>query len=130
MVIGSNTIQDCVQFKYLGVTITKEGTSNEDTENKIIQGRRAIGKLNSVLWNDKITMKTKKMIFSTIFESKITYGSETWEINNRNEKRLKALEMDFWRQACGVSRLEHVRNDEISRRTQRNKDILDTILKD
>ena len=60
MVIGSNTIRDCVRFKYLGVIITKEGTSNEEIDNKIIQGRKAIGKLNSVLWNDKITMKTKK----------------------------------------------------------------------
>ena len=79
-----------------------------------------------VLWNDKITMKTKKMIFSTIVESIVTYGSETWEINKRNEKRLKALEMDFWRRVCGVSRLEHVRNDEI-RRVHRNKDIMHTI---
>jgi len=35
--------------------------------------------------------------------------------------------MDFWRRACGVSRLEHVRNDEIRRRVHRNKDIMDTI---
>jgi len=51
------------------VTLTKEGNSNEEIDNKIIHGRKAIGKLNSVLWNDKITMKTKKMIFSTIVES-------------------------------------------------------------
>jgi len=48
--------------------ITKEGTSNEEIDNKIIQGRKAIGKQNAVLWNDKITMKTKQMIFSTIVE--------------------------------------------------------------
>jgi len=105
----------------------KEGTSNEEIDNKIIQGRKAIGKLNSVLWNDKITMKTKQMIFSTTVESIITYGSETWEVNKRNEKRLKAVELDFWRRACGVSRIEHVRHDEIRRRSQRKKDIMDTI---
>ena len=66
MVLGSNTIRDCVRFKYLGVMITKEGTSNEEIDNKIILGRKAIGKLNSVLWNDKITMKTKQMIFSRV----------------------------------------------------------------
>ena len=54
-VIGSKIIQDCVRFKYLGVTLTKEGISNEEIDNKIIHGRKAIGKLNSVLWNDKIT---------------------------------------------------------------------------
>ena len=35
--------------------------------------------------------------------------------------------MDFWRRACGVSRLEHVQNDEIRRRVHRNQDIMDTI---
>ena len=77
------------------MTLTKERNSNEEIDNKIIHGRKAIGKLNSVLWNDKITMKTKKMTFSTIVESIATYGSETWEISKRNEKRLKAFEMDF-----------------------------------
>ena len=112
MVLGPNTIRYCVRFKYLGVMLMKEGTSNEEIDNKIIQGRKAIGKLNSVLWNDKITMKTKQMIFSTTVESIITYGSETWEVNKRNEKRLKAVEMDFWRRACVVSSMEHVRNEE------------------
>ena len=68
MVIGSKIIRDCVRFKYLGVTLTKEGNSNEEIDNKIMHGRKAIGKLNSVLWNDKVTMKTKKIIFSTIVE--------------------------------------------------------------
>jgi len=84
------------------VTLTKEGNSKEEIDNKIIHRRKAIGKLNSVLWNDKITMNTKKIIFSTTVESIVTCGSETWEINKRNEKRMKALEMDFWRRACGV----------------------------
>ena len=33
----------------------------------------------------------------------------------------------FRRRACGVSRLDHVRNEEIRRRVQRDKDIMDTI---
>ena len=94
-VLGPNTIRDCVRFKYLGVMIRKEGTSNEEIDNKIVQGRKAIGKLNSVLWNDKITIKTKQMNFPTIVQSIITYGSETWEVNKRNENRLKAVEMGF-----------------------------------
>ena len=121
MVLGPNTIRDCVRFKYLGVMLTKEGTSNEEIDNKIIQGRKAIGKLNFVLGNNKITKKTKQIIFSTTVESISTYGSETWEVNKRNEKRLRAVEMDFWRWACGVSRIEHVRNDEIRRRSQIKK---------
>jgi hypothetical protein len=43
--------------------MTKEGNRNEEIDNKIIQGRKAIGKLNSVLWNEKITLQTKKITF-------------------------------------------------------------------
>ena len=35
--------------------------------------------------------------------------------------------MDFWSWASVVSRIESVRNDEIRRRSQRKKDIMDTI---
>ena len=43
------------------------------------------------------------------------------------EKTIKAVEMDFWSWASVVSRIESVRNDEIRRRSQRKKDIMDTI---
>ena len=85
MVLCPNIVGDCVRFKYLGVMLTKDGTSNEEIDNKIIQRRKSIGKLNSMLWNYKNTMKTKQMIFSTIVESINTYGSETWEVNKRNK---------------------------------------------
>ncbi|KAF2884381.1 hypothetical protein ILUMI_21760 [Ignelater luminosus] len=75
----------------------------------------------------KITMKMKKLIYSTIIESIVTYASKTLKVNKKNENRSKALEMNFWRRLCGLLRLEHVRNDEIQNRVHRSKYITDTI---
>lgn len=125
--IESDIIKNTKRFKYLGVTFTESGTSNEDINNKIGQGRRTIKQLNSVLWSDKITKETKTTIYKSIVESIATYGSEVWEVTEKNKKKLKALEMDFWRRSCGVSRLEHIRNEEIRQRMAVQGSIIDTI---
>ena len=52
-------INGCKGFKYLVVTLSSNGQSAEEINNKIGQGKKAI-QLNSVLWNDKITRKQNK----------------------------------------------------------------------
>ncbi|KAH1004460.1 hypothetical protein HUJ05_005269 [Dendroctonus ponderosae] len=41
------------------------------------------------------------------------YGCETWQLTTHLERRLRSLEMDFWRRAAGKSRLERITNEEI-----------------
>ncbi|KAL3279754.1 hypothetical protein HHI36_017262 [Cryptolaemus montrouzieri] len=103
--IGSGqTIKHSDSFKYLGVTLAANGKSSNDVSNKIAQEKRLIRQLNSMLWNKKLTKRTKHLISDTIFETITTYGTETWELTQREK------EEDFWRRSSGVSRLEHVRN--------------------
>ena len=56
-----------------------------------------------------------------------TYGAETWELRKRDKDRLLALEMDFWRRSAGISRLDHIRNDDIRRTMGTEETIIDTI---
>lgn len=125
--IGNDKIQLCDDFKYLGFTVSKEGTSNKDINNKINQGKRVINMLNSILWNSQLSKKTKKNIYSTIIESIVTYGSEVWELTQKNRRRLLTIQMDFLRRSCRISRLHHIRNDEIKDKMEIKKDIIDTV---
>lgn len=125
--LGTTKIRHCNSYKYLGVTISSKGKSREDIINKIAQGKRVIRQLNSVLWNNKVTKRTKTTIYKTIVESISTYGSETWELNKRDKERLLALEMDFWRRSSGISRIERVRNERIREIMEVEGTILDTI---
>lgn len=117
----------CKAFKYLGVLLSSNGKSIDDINNKLSQGKRAIRQLNPVLWNKNITKRTKTIIYKTIVESISTYGAETWEMNKRQRERLLALEMDFWRRSCGVSRMDHVRNSTIRQTMGIEKTIIDAI---
>lgn len=127
LMLGNDKVNACNKYKYLGVTFSEAGSSVDDINNKIAQGKRAIRALNTVLWNNKVKRETKTTIYKTILESICTYGSEVWELTGRNKARLKALEMDYWRRSCGVSRLEHITNEEIRRRMEVDGTIIDTI---
>ena len=52
-----------------------------------------MGQLNSVLWGGKITHITKKIIYAVVSESIVTYGSKTWEINQKYSQMLQAVDM-------------------------------------
>ncbi|PSN49421.1 hypothetical protein C0J52_23133 [Blattella germanica] len=68
------------------------------------------------------------MIYKTIVESIVLYGAEVWEIPKKSENKLKAMEMDFWRRSCSVSRLERIQNQSIRERMQVSSiNIMDTI---
>lgn len=72
----NKTVKSCELFEYFSVTIIWDGTSNENINKRINQGKRGMGQVNSVLWNNKITKKNLGII-----ESIVTYGSETWEVS-------------------------------------------------
>ncbi|KAL3289576.1 hypothetical protein HHI36_022990 [Cryptolaemus montrouzieri] len=86
-------------FKYLGVTLAANGKSSNDVSNNKTQEKMVIRQLNSMLWNKKLTERTKHLIYDTIFETLTTYGTETWELTQREKYKLKALDMDFWRRS-------------------------------
>lgn len=120
-------IKACTEYKYLGVTITNEGVREKDILNKVAQGTRTIQLLNPILWSKKITKTTKKMLYKTIVQNISTYGSEIWTINKKCERRLKSLEMNYWRRSCGISRLDRIRNEDIKERMDVQESIIDVI---
>lgn len=67
------------------------------------------------------------MIYDAIVQSIATYGSETWEITQRNMEKIKATEMMYWRRSCGLTILDRVPNIEIKRKMDVDKTIIDNI---
>lgn len=66
--------------------------------------------------------KTKKMIYTTIIETVMTYGAET-QILNRS--KIIAVEMEYYRRCCGVIRTDKITNNE--KRENGNIDAVSTI---
>jgi len=120
-------IRNCEEYKYLGTIIAKEGTSKRDIKQKLQQSRKVIQTLNPLLWSPKIKLKTKMKIYTTVVEPILTYGSECWQITEKERQQIGIAEMDYLRRACRISKLEHIPNEEIRRKTGRIYNTVDTI---
>lgn len=72
-----NIINGCNSYKYLGVTFNKEGTDNEEIDNRIVMARKAIGCLNGILWNKNKLKRRKYNIYEAIIKCTLLYASET-----------------------------------------------------
>jgi hypothetical protein len=125
LVINGQVIEVCNDYKYLGVTISGEGSSKKELSNRIGQAKQEINKLNSILWANNIKKQTRKRIYKTVVESLLLYGSEVWEITKRDKQRLEAVEMNFMRRSCRVSRLQRITNEEIKRRINKGKNVIE-----
>lgn len=53
------------------------------------------------------------------------YGSEVWDICEKNKSKLLAMEMDCWRRNCRVTRLYRMRKEEIQRQMKAERRIVD-----
>lgn len=123
--LGSNIVLDdgsiikcCKTYKYLGTMMSNEGGSEIEIRHRMQKGRVAIKQLHSIIWNNTIHKDIKRRIYKTIVESIMLYGAELWEVSKKNENKLKAVEMDYWRRSCCVSRLQKIRNEIIREQMQ------------
>jgi hypothetical protein len=83
--------------------------------------------VNFIKRKEKKQKKTKKMLYSTIIESIGLYGADIREITEANQKKLQAFQIDFLQRSCGISRLDHVRNDRIKEIMDLDKMIIDRV---
>lgn len=125
--IEGHQIKVCKEFKYLGSILTQDGKCDREIQHRATKGRTAISKLNAILWSPKIGWKVKLMMYKSIIEPITTYGSESWELTQKNKEKLKAIEMDHLRRSLRISRREHVSNEEIRERAQSQYNIVDRI---
>lgn len=117
-ILGAN------KFKYLGFTITKTATTEDEIKSRLGQARTCIKQLHPIIWNTHITKNTKHKIYNTMVRSIMTYGAEIWVVNKKIKGNINAVEMEYWRRCCGLTRMDRVSNEEIRRRMGVDKTII------
>lgn len=120
-------IKQVDKYKYLGVTITTDGFGSAEIKSRIEQSKRIIGCLNSVWWDKHIHIKTKKHIGKALVESVLCYGSEIWTINAEHRRKINTVEMDYLRRSAGISKRDHITNEEIRNKMKAQETVLDRI---
>ena len=116
-------------FKYLGVTIDKDGIGQQEIHTRTKKARQVVGALNSIWWDKNISKENKKRIGKTMVETVLTYGCEVWALKEEDKKRIRAVEMDYLRRSAGRSRLERIRNEQIRLKMSAQETVIERIEK-
>ena len=82
-------------FIFLGSNITADGDCSHGIKRRLLLGRKAMMKLDSILKSKDITLPTKVCLVKAMVFPVIMYGCESWTVKKANTKELMLLN-------CGV----------------------------
>ena len=112
ILVNGNKLELVKSFKYLGATISEEG-SKKEVVCRIAQAIAALTKL-SIIWKDKnISLSTKIRLMRSLVTSIFLYACESWTLNKDIERRIQAFEMRCYRRILGISYKDRVTNAEV-----------------
>ncbi len=93
--------------------LCKHGGTEGETRERALQGKKVVGSLGRIMKGRSVSMEVKRDLRNTVIVPTLTYASETWAWNESQRCRVQAVEMSYLRSACGVSRIDRMRNKSV-----------------
>ncbi|CAM1325864.1 Uncharacterised protein r2_g3476 [Pycnogonum litorale] len=115
MKVNGQKLGHVSRFKYLGSTITDEG-SKPEVLSRIAQTTAALTKLKPIWSDNNITLQSKVRLMRSLVISIFLYACETWTLTADLHRRIRAMEMRCYRKLMSISYKDHITNEEIRNR--------------
>ena len=89
--INNQSIEKVDKFCYLGSAISEKGGTDEDIKIRTGKAQYTFNKLSKVWNSNKVSRKTKIIIFNSNIKSVLLYGAESWRDNKTQTKKLQTF---------------------------------------
>ena len=100
--IDGETVEIVTDFIFLGSKIIVDGDCSCKIKRRLLLGRKAMRKLDSILQSRDITLPTKIPLVKAMVLLVIMYGCESWTIKKAEHQRIYAFELWCWRRHLRV----------------------------
>ena len=95
--IDGEAVETVSDFIFWGSKITADGDCSHEIKRRLLLGRKAITKLDSILKSRDITLPTKAHLVMTMVFPVVMYGCESWTVKKNEHLRIDAFELWYWR---------------------------------
>ena len=117
--IGQHNLSNVKEFTYLGTTVTENVSIDTELSRRMGKASGAMARLNQRVWsNQKLRPATKISVYRACVLSTLLYGSETWVVYARQEKRLNTFHQRNLRRIMGIRWQDKITNSEVLRRAE------------
>ena len=110
----------------MGSEVTTDGGCERDVVHRMNQLYRAWGALRSLLITRGLGIKDKKCLYEGVIVPTALYGAEAWAMRSAERRNVNVLELKCLRSLVGVSRMDRVWNEEVSRKYGLEKEFSST----
>nr|KAG5695709.1 hypothetical protein BaRGS_022386 [Batillaria attramentaria] len=117
--IDGTQLSNVESFKYLGSTISCDGSLDKEIDARISKASQALGRLrNRVLNQHNIRQSTKLKVYNAVVLPSLLYGCESWTSYRRHIKQLEKFHMRALRSILGIRWQDRITNLEVLDRAQ------------
>jgi hypothetical protein len=100
-------------FKYLGSTLSADGDLRHEVTARVNAAWMKWRTTTGVLCDRRMKDNLKSKVYRAVVRPVALYGAECWPITKTAERRLAVMETKMLRWISGITRFDHVRNDDI-----------------
>ena len=101
-------------FTYLGSTLSDDLSLDSELNRRIGRASSTFAKLSKRVWeNSKLTVHTNMSVYRACVLSTLLYGSESWTLYSRQERRLSAFHLRNLRRILGIKWSDRITNTEV-----------------
>ena len=109
--IGDHSLEVVNNFTYLGSCISSNLSLDSELNVRIGKAATTMTRLAKRVWdNSLLTINTKVKVYQACVLSTLLYGSETWTLYSRQERRLHVFHMRCLRRLLGITWQDHIAN--------------------
>ena len=115
--MNGEKLKEATSFKYLGATMSKDGTSTAEVRIRIALATAAMARLSRLWTSSSIRFPTKYRLFKSLVVSILLFGCETWTLHADTERRIQAFEHKCLRRLLRISYTKHETNEYVRNMT-------------
>ena len=96
MTNNGETVETAADLIFGGFKITADGECSHEIKRRLLLGRKAMTKLDSILKSRDIILSTKVRLVKAMVFPVVMYGCESWTIKKAEHQRIDAFELWCW----------------------------------
>ena len=100
--IDGETVETVADFILGGSKITADGDCSHEIKKRLLLGRKAMTKLDSILKSRDITLPTKLRLVKVMVFTVVMYGCESSTVRKVEHRKIDAFELWCWRRLLRV----------------------------